>query len=203
MNTSKSFWVDLKDKEFAHAYADEFLNILIATQIKVLRGKLRQEDIAQLSGMAQERISILENVNYSSWSVNTLRKLAKAFDLRLRITFETFSSLIDDIQRLSEEGLQRKTRQQELSNFLAQTDSELPKDIVHSFSESGTEELPKEKSAAQHSLPSTPGYIDTWQRDVYMGFIGSVIAPASKTQGSSAYNQALGGNLQQPGAIRP
>lgn len=118
MNTKNSnFWAELEDKEFAHGYADEFLNILIATQIKVLRGDLTQAQLAERAGMAQERISLLENINYSSWSVNTLRKLANAFDLRLRVTFENFSTLIYDIQRLNVNGLKRKPRELELREF--------------------------------------------------------------------------------------
>lgn len=122
MNTSRDFWVDLKDEEFAHAYADEFLNTYIATQIKVLRGDLTQEQLARKAGMKQARISVLEDVNYSSWSVGTLRRLARAFDLRLRISFESFSTLVHDIHRLNRRDLQRKTRREEIPEFLAASD---------------------------------------------------------------------------------
>jgi predicted XRE-type DNA-binding protein len=100
---------EFRDREYRQAYADESLNAYIATQIKVLREQrsLTQKELAALTGMAQPRIAVLEDVNYSSWSTNTLRRLAEAFDLRLSVKFETFSSLVSEIETLSREALQR------------------------------------------------------------------------------------------------
>ena len=97
------------NKEYRHAYADEFLNESIATQIKVVREQRgwRQVDLAQAAGMKQSMVSRLENVNYSSWSIHTLRKLAWAFDLRLKVTFESFGSLAEDFQSFNRESLLR------------------------------------------------------------------------------------------------
>lgn len=101
---------EFHDKEYRHAYADESLNTYIATQIKVLREQqeLTQKELADLTGMAQPRIAVLEDINYSSWSINTLRRLALAFDLRLAVRFETFSSLIPEIETFSRESLERE-----------------------------------------------------------------------------------------------
>lgn len=100
---------EFRDKEYRHAYADESLNTFIATQIKVLREQrhLTQKELAMLAGMAQPRIAVLEDINYSSWSINTLRRLAEAFDLRLSVKFENFSSLLSEIETLSEAALGR------------------------------------------------------------------------------------------------
>ena len=96
-----------KSKEYRHAYVDEFLNVSIATQIKVLREQRgrewSQKDLADKVGMKQPRISVMENVNYSSWSINTLRKLAKAFDLTLRVSFESFGERIKEIDQFNRE----------------------------------------------------------------------------------------------------
>ncbi len=98
-----------KNKEYRHAYVDEFLNVSIATQIKVLREQNNwgQEELAIEVGMKQPRISVMENVNYSSWSINTLRKLAKAFDLTLRVSFESFGDRIKEIDQFNLEALER------------------------------------------------------------------------------------------------
>ncbi|MGB7910641.1 MAG: helix-turn-helix transcriptional regulator [Desulfobaccales bacterium] len=100
-----------KSKEYRHAYVDEFLNVSIATQIKVLREQRgrewSQKDLADKVGMKQPRISVMENVNYSSWSINTLRKLAKAFDLTLRVSFESFGERIKEIDQFNREALER------------------------------------------------------------------------------------------------
>ncbi|MGB6474869.1 MAG: XRE family transcriptional regulator [Candidatus Sulfotelmatobacter sp.] len=100
---------EFQDKEYRHAYADESLSTFIATQIKVLREQreLTQRELAQLAGMAQPRIAVLEDVNYSSWSINTLRRLAQAFDVRLSVKFENFSSLIPEIETLDRVVLER------------------------------------------------------------------------------------------------
>lgn len=100
---------EFHDRDYRHAYADESLNTYIATQIKVLREQrnLTQKALAELTGMAQPRIAVLEDVNYPSWSINTLRRLAEAFDLRLSVKFETFSSLISEIETLNREALER------------------------------------------------------------------------------------------------
>src|SRR5690349_8707242 len=97
------------DKDYRHGYVDEFLNAYIATQIKVLREQrnLTQQQLAELAGMKQERISVLENVNYSSWSISTLRRIAEAYDLTLNVSFEDFGKRLRDIDRFGRESLER------------------------------------------------------------------------------------------------
>jgi transcriptional regulator with XRE-family HTH domain len=102
---------EFQDKEYRHAYADESLSTYIATQIKVLREQrqLTQKELAERAGMAQPRIAVLEDVNYSSWSITTLRRLAQAFDVRLSVKFENFSSLIPEIETLGRDVLERES----------------------------------------------------------------------------------------------
>lgn len=100
-----------KDKEYRHGYADEFLNESIATQIKVLREQRgwTQGQLAEEAKMKQSRISVLENVSYEARSLSTLKRLAEAFDLTLRVSFESFGSRLIDIERFSRESLERFT----------------------------------------------------------------------------------------------
>jgi transcriptional regulator with XRE-family HTH domain len=81
--------------DYRHAWAEAHLNSAIALQIKALREQRgwKQTQLAEHSEMAQSRISLLEDVNYSAWSINTLRRIAKAYDLRLKVSFEEFGSL--------------------------------------------------------------------------------------------------------------
>ncbi len=117
--TTKKIWDEFKDHEFAHAYFDEFLNTYIATQLKVLRElrNLGQKELAEKADMAQERISLMENVNYSSWTVNTLRRLAKALDVRLRVSFETFSTGVEEIRVFNRENLKKKSLTEGMFDF--------------------------------------------------------------------------------------
>lgn len=106
---TSSYLEEFQDKETRHIYVDEFLNAKIATQIKVLREQRgwTQKELAEKTGMKQERISVLEDVNYSAWTLNILRRLAEAFDLRINLTFEDFGSFLDEFAGFSRESLER------------------------------------------------------------------------------------------------
>jgi transcriptional regulator with XRE-family HTH domain len=96
------------DKEYRHAYVDESLNTSIATQIKVLREqrRLTQQELAGVAEMQQSMISRYENVNYSSWSISTLKKLADAFDVWLDVRFRSFGEFVATVDGFSRESLQ-------------------------------------------------------------------------------------------------
>jgi transcriptional regulator with XRE-family HTH domain len=102
---------EFQDKEYRDAYAEECLNTMIAAQLKVLREQrnMTQSDVAAATGMKQPRIAVLEDANYQNWSVNTLRRFARAFDVALSVKFGTFSQLIRDFENLSRASLQRPT----------------------------------------------------------------------------------------------
>lgn len=105
----RSIRKSFRDKEYRHSYVDDFLNASIATQIKVLREQREwdQRTLADKAGMLQPRISVLENINYSSWSIKTLRKIAEAFDLSLCVSFESFGKRAKDIERFGRQELER------------------------------------------------------------------------------------------------
>lgn len=119
MSSTTSFWDELRDPEFAHAFFDEFLNTKIATQINVIREQrqLTQKELAARATMAQERICLLENVNYSSWSVNTLRRIAKALGVRLNVSFEPFSAGIKEVQNFKRPALECKSLAEEIEEL--------------------------------------------------------------------------------------
>ena len=112
----KTLTSEFGDKEYAHAYVEEFSNMSIAAQIKALRDQRgwTQKELANFSGMKQERISALEDVNYEAWTAKTLNKLARSFDLTLKISFEEFSACISDIDEISTESLKRISREEDL-----------------------------------------------------------------------------------------
>jgi transcriptional regulator with XRE-family HTH domain len=104
---------ELQDPEYSEGYAESFLDSYIATQIKVLREQagLSQQGLAELVGTRQGVISRVENVNYSKWNISTLKKLARAFHVRLKVSFETYGSLLADAATFSREALQREPRE--------------------------------------------------------------------------------------------
>jgi len=105
----KTLKQSFRDKDYRHGYVDEFLHAGIATQIKVLREQRiwTQKELADRAEMLQPRISAIENVNYSSWSIKMLRKIAEAFDLTLRVSFESFGTRVGDIEKFSRNNLER------------------------------------------------------------------------------------------------
>jgi transcriptional regulator with XRE-family HTH domain len=98
-----------KDPEYADAYAHSALNSYIATQIKVIREQRgwTQGELAEKAGMMQPRIAVMEDVDYSSWSINTLWRLARAFHLRLKVSFEEFGTLPREVDSFTRSNLER------------------------------------------------------------------------------------------------
>jgi transcriptional regulator with XRE-family HTH domain len=117
---------ELKDAEYSEGYAESFLDSYIATQIKVLREQrgLSQQGLADLIGTKQGAVSRIEDVNYSKWNVSTLKKLARAFRVRLKVSFETYGSLLVEVTTFSRESLQREPR--ESDNILNSVPGEAP-----------------------------------------------------------------------------
>ena len=115
----KTLISEFADKEYAHAYMEEFSNMAIAAQIKVLRDQRgwTQKQLAEAANMKQERVCALEDVDYDAWTIKTLRKLAKAFDLTIKVSFEKFSSAILDVSKISSETLKRTSREKDLIEF--------------------------------------------------------------------------------------
>jgi len=121
---------DFIDKECAYAYVNEFLNASIATQIETLREQRgwTQNELAALAGMKQPRISRLEDINYYRWTISTLKKLAEAFDVTLKVSFESFSTRIGDIENFNRESLERTSRMEDLSSSLKE--QAMPKEFA-------------------------------------------------------------------------
>jgi transcriptional regulator with XRE-family HTH domain len=104
---------NLQDREYAEEYAQSFLNSYVATQIKVIREQRRmtQAELGNHIGTTQAGVSRYEDVNYSSWSLRTLMKLARAFDVRLRVSFEPYGTLPDEVIRFDRERLETVDRE--------------------------------------------------------------------------------------------
>jgi transcriptional regulator with XRE-family HTH domain len=100
---------EFKDKEYREAYADDFLNTKIATQISTIREQrgLTREELGNKIGAKAEGVARLENVNRASWNFRTLSKVAHALDGRLNVSIETYGSLLDEAESFSRESLQR------------------------------------------------------------------------------------------------
>jgi transcriptional regulator with XRE-family HTH domain len=127
---------DFQDEDSRYAYADSVANAFVAAQIKALREerKLTQEQLAELTGTKQSGISRFQRADYSGSKIETLRKFARAFGVRLRVSFEEFGSLLPDIGGFTKERLTPRKfeddpvfnpkKQQESERFAAATAQE-------------------------------------------------------------------------------
>lgn len=98
---------ELKDEEARYAYADAVNNAFLRAQIEQLRKERRfsQEKLAELVGTKQSGISRWLNSGFSTCKVQSLRKFAKAYGVRLRISFEEFGTLPSDVQGFTKSRL--------------------------------------------------------------------------------------------------
>ena len=104
-----------RDEEYRYGYVESFLDAFIAAQLRALRLQRgwEQLDVAQRMGTKQSAISRLENVNYSSWSISTLKRLARVFGVRLKVSFEEFATLPTDIENFQTSALERRGFEQD------------------------------------------------------------------------------------------
>lgn len=99
---------EFSDEDSRYTYVEAHLNASVAAQIKTFRGEMSQQELAEKTGTKQSGISRLENANYSAWKVETLRKLARAFGLRLHISFEEFGTLAPEIENFKNAVLKKR-----------------------------------------------------------------------------------------------
>jgi transcriptional regulator with XRE-family HTH domain len=88
----------MASKAYRDAYVEQSINNRLAAQIYSLRAHRdwTQADLSDRSGMAQPRISTLET-SCSGVSLNTLKRLASAFDVALVVKFVPFSELTREV----------------------------------------------------------------------------------------------------------
>jgi transcriptional regulator with XRE-family HTH domain len=94
---NEQMWDSLKDPELRRQFIDAHVDEGIAFQIRSLRNKRpqTQPEFAKELGVKQPLVSAWENPNYGKYSLNTLKKLAKVFDVGLLVRFVPFSQLVD------------------------------------------------------------------------------------------------------------
>jgi transcriptional regulator with XRE-family HTH domain len=79
----------------------------VTSQIFMLREARgwTQKDLAQRAGMAQSRISALEDPNYENFEIGTLKRVASALDVALTVRYIPFSELATWTAELSTDKL--------------------------------------------------------------------------------------------------
>lgn len=93
----ENLWEKFADPEYLQVYNESLIDTTVSTQILTLREarEWTQTELARKAGMRQSRISELEDADYSSWTVTTLRRLAAAFGCGLVVRFAPPSEIVD------------------------------------------------------------------------------------------------------------
>ena len=103
---------EFEDGAYAHGYMEGHLHDKLIAQIYWTRKERgwTQAELAHKAGMAQERISKIESGEFDSLTMTTLRKLAHALDVNLRLEFEPFSHAVYDVCHQSAAALKIPAR---------------------------------------------------------------------------------------------
>lgn len=85
-----------KSKEHREAFVASQVEIGIPFQIRALRKQrdMGQQELATATGMKQPRISAIETPGYTGYTIETLSRIAAAFDVALIVRFGAFSELV-------------------------------------------------------------------------------------------------------------
>lgn len=85
-----------KSKVHREAFVASQVEIGIPFQIRALRKQrdMGQKELALATGMQQPRISAIECPGYTGYTIETLSRIAAAFDVALIVRFGSFSELV-------------------------------------------------------------------------------------------------------------
>ena len=103
MNSQSSLVAELRDKQYRHAFVKSQLRIGLPMMCRVLRESRgwTQPMLAKEAGMSQPRISEIERPGERNLNLETLLRLAEAYDVALQVRFVPFRCLVDDSDNTS------------------------------------------------------------------------------------------------------
>ncbi len=88
---------NLKNKEYRDNFVSSHIGVGLSFQIRGMRHQREwtQKNLADRADTKQEAICRLENPDYGRFTLETLRRLASAFDVALIVKFAPFSELLN------------------------------------------------------------------------------------------------------------
>jgi transcriptional regulator with XRE-family HTH domain len=92
-----------KRKDYREAFVASQISTGIPFQIRALRKAQNwsQEKLAEATQMLQPRICAMEQAGYGDFTLNTLKKLAAAFDVGLVVRFAPFGEMVNWVDAFS------------------------------------------------------------------------------------------------------
>jgi transcriptional regulator with XRE-family HTH domain len=99
-----------QDREAREGYAEGYLHTWIASQLATVRQQrgLTQKALAGILGTKQPGVARMERDDYGKWNLATLTRVAAALDCRLKVSLESYGTLVREIEEFaSPEYMQR------------------------------------------------------------------------------------------------
>jgi len=102
-NLRTQLFENFKNKKYRDAFVQEFIFSRLPLKIRALREQLNmsQTELGERAGVAQARVSKIEDPNYGRLTLSTLLKVASAFDCGLSVDFVPFSRILNEAASLS------------------------------------------------------------------------------------------------------
>jgi len=103
-------------QECRDSYAAGFTQSFLAQQLSALR-QSRELTVSELATLADVRPSVIklyERDDNTFWDAGVLTRIAQVLGLRLRISFETLGSLLEEVDKLSPDSLWRPSFEEDL-----------------------------------------------------------------------------------------
>ncbi len=109
----------LTNKDYRDAWVDESVKMIVPYQIQAIRNQRdwSQEVLGNKAGMLRNAVSRLESVDYGNLSVNTLLRIAHAFDCGLLVKFVPFSRLVREFEDVSPTALKVDEFNKDVNNL--------------------------------------------------------------------------------------
>ncbi len=119
MNTQSSLAEQLRNKEYRDAFVAAQIRVGLPMQCRALRESREwtQPHLATAAGMSQPRISEIERPGERKLNLETLLRLASAFDVALQVRFVPFSRLADDDDRLDLDNFYVEPFEEDIANL--------------------------------------------------------------------------------------
>jgi transcriptional regulator with XRE-family HTH domain len=168
---SQSELVEMQDLEYRHGVVNAQIEVDLPLEIRALRKQRgwTQPELAERAEMKQPRISAMEKTGGANFTLETLKRLAKAFDVALIVKFAPFSELLRWSDRFNPDeffvpgfeaelpDLEDKLAEQELSATSAHSsqqtyfERELDERILHQINTEGIRD-----GIPPYQLPTQP-----------------------------------------------
>jgi transcriptional regulator with XRE-family HTH domain len=101
VNIRSSLTTELRNKKYRDGYVASQIAIGLPFQIRALRRSRgwTQAQLAEAAGMSQPRIAEIERAGRRRFNIDTLLRIASAFDVGLEVGFAPFGAVVDRAER--------------------------------------------------------------------------------------------------------